>query len=488
VNEWEEVQQKSEEFLRSAQDFDKISKIIQYKASLFFKTSKQALDNISSVVARTLTEDLTEFLKLNLKTKKKGSSKSFTLGLEDKKFSNIINETLGIGCTVGEFVIEIIRVIRTHITKYLKIKPEDLIKSQLGLGHSYSRMKCMFDVNREDKPIIQSIALIDQLDKNINSFIMRIKEWFSWHFPELARIVSDNHIYVKIVNLIEKKDNLIENNDLLAQVEELCVDPELAKQIYDASKTSMGSDLPEADLQNIKYFCDNVMNLIKYREELLLYLREKMKKLAPNVAALVGETVAARLISHAGSLSNLSKFPASTIQILGAEKALFRALKTRGKTPKYGLLYHSSFIGKANAQNKGKVSRYLANKLAMCSRIDFFSEERVDDYGVELKNQIEERLKFLASGQKPRKNIDVMKQVYEKLKNKEMEANGELNGENGNLLKKKKKKAAEENVEAVVEKKSKRKKAEPMLIKEEEQVEDEEEVVEKPKKKKKTAK
>jgi nucleolar protein 56 len=98
-----------------------------------------------------------------------------------------------------------------------------------------------------------------------------------------------------------------------------------------------------------------------------------MKGLAPNIAALVGEIVAARLISHAGGLSNLAKYPASTIQILGAEKALFRALKTRGKTPKYGLLYHSSFIGKAGIKNKGKISRYLANKLAMCSRIDYFS-------------------------------------------------------------------------------------------------------------------
>jgi nucleolar protein 56 len=79
----------------------------------------------------------------------------------------------------------------------------DVIKSQLGLGHSYSRMKCMFDVNRQDKPIVQSIALIDQLDKNINSFCMRIKEWFGWHFPEVGRIVSDNTQYVKIVQLIE---------------------------------------------------------------------------------------------------------------------------------------------------------------------------------------------------------------------------------------------------------------------------------------------
>jgi len=279
---------------------------------------------------------------------------------------------------------------------------------------------------------------------------------------------------------------------MLKELEELTIDPVIAKQVFDATKSSMGSDLPEADLSNIKYFCQNVMNLIKYREELLVYLKEKMKKLAPNVAALIGETVAARLISHAGSLSNLAKYPASTIQILGAEKALFRALKTRGKTPKYGLLYHSSFIGKANQKNKGKVSRYLANKLAMCSRIDFFSNDRFDDYGVELKNQIEERLKYLAMGQKPRKNVDVMKQVYEKLKAKEKEDNENNNVENGDLLKKKKKKAKkeEESVEEVVEepvegRKKRKKKSEVMVIQEEEQVEDEEVVVEKPKKKKK---
>lgn len=137
----------------------------------------------------------------------------------------------------------------------------------------------------------------------------------------------------------------------------------------------MGSDISDIDLLNVKFFCEKVNNLIKYREDLLKYLSDKMHKLAPNVSALIGETVAARLISHAGSLGSLAKYPASTIQILGAEKALFRALKTRGKTPKYGLLYHSSFIGKAHLKNKGKISRYLANKLAMCSRIDYFSED-----------------------------------------------------------------------------------------------------------------
>jgi nucleolar protein 56 len=329
-----------------------------------------------AVTKRLMNEDLIEFLKVNLPTKKKSSSKSFSLAVIDKKLGEKINEELSIPIQVGEFVNELMRAVRYHIHKYLGVTEEDLIRSQLGLGHSYSRTKCMFDVNRQDKPVIQSIALIDQLDKNINSFCMRIKEWFGWHFPELNRIVADNSIYVKIVELIQTRVNLIENKEeLLPKIEEIVIEADLAKQICDAAAASMGSDISEIDLFNVKFFCDKVSSLIKYREDLHAYLKDKMKMLCPNVSTLVGEIVAARLISHAGSLSNLAKYPASTIQILGAEKALFRALKTRGKTPKYGLLYHSSFIGKAAAKNKGKISRYLANKLAVCSRIDFFSAD-----------------------------------------------------------------------------------------------------------------
>jgi len=271
-----------------------------------------------------------------------------------KPFFNPLGEKLNVQVQVGDLVNDIIRVIRLHISKYLKVKPEEISKAQLGLGHSFARQNIKYDINREDKPIIQSIALVDQLDKNINSFIMRIKEWFSWHFPELGKIVTDSYLYVRCVNAIESRNNFKTNENLLETLEEIVQDPNIPKQISDACANSMGSNLPDSDMENIKYFCNNVANLIKYREELLNYLRDKMKRLAPNVSALIGETVGARLISHAGGLSNLAKYPASTIQILGAEKALFRALKTRGKTPKYGLLYHSSFIGRAAQKNKGK--------------------------------------------------------------------------------------------------------------------------------------
>ena len=118
---------------------------------------------------------------------------------------------------------------------------------------------------------------------------------------------------------------------------------------------------------------------------------------------------------QAGSLTNLAKAPASTVQILGAEKALFRALKTKGNTPKYGLIYHSTFIGRAAAKNKGRISRYLANKCSIATRIDSFSDEPTKIYGEKLREQVEERLKFYETGAAPRKNIDVMEEIRKSL-------------------------------------------------------------------------
>merc|ERR1719183_2040631 len=171
-------------------------------------------------------------------------------------------------------------------------------------------------------------------------------------------------------------------------------------------KMSMGQDIVDMDMQNIDHFAGEVVSLATMRKTLHDYLKAKMDLVAPNLAALIGEIIGARLISHAGSLINLAKYPASTVQILGAEKALFRALKTKGNTPKYGLIFHSSFIGRAQAKNKGRISRYLANKCSIASRIDCFSDEPTDKFGIAMRDQVEERLNFYDSGEAPRKNID----------------------------------------------------------------------------------
>ena len=186
--------------------------------------------------------------------------------------------------------------------------------------------------------------------------------------------------------------------------------------MLDASKHSMGMDISEIDLLNIHAFAERVIKLAEYRTKLQDYLHNKMGLVAPNLQSLIGDAVAARLISHAGSLTNLAKYPASTVQILGAEKALFRALKTKGNTPKYGLIFHSTFIGRAAAKNKGRISRYLANKCSIACRIDNFSEEPTNKFGEKLREQVEERLRFYDTGEAPRKNVDCMKEVMDELR------------------------------------------------------------------------
>merc|ERR1712070_534845 len=176
-----------------------------------------------------------------------------------------------------------------------------------------------------------------------------------------------------------------------------------------------GQDISDFDLLNIEKFAKRTISLAEYRQKLHDYLNDRMAGIAPNLAELVGELVGARLISHAGSLTNLAKYPASTVQILGAEKALFRALKTKGNTPKYGLIFHSSFIGRAQQKNKGRISRYLANKCSIASRIDCFSDEATTIFGEKLKDQVEERLAFLTEGTTPRKNLEVMQEAIKEV-------------------------------------------------------------------------
>lgn len=334
------------------------------------------------------------------------------IGVSDKILAGNIKASFSnVDCETGdtsEVVQDMLRGIRLHSEKLLKqLRTGDTNTAQLGLGHAYSRAKVKFSVQKNDNHIIQAIAILDQLDKAINTFSMRVREWYSWHFPELVKIVSDNHKYAQIALLVKDKKTLSEDSlyELAAVVDD---DEDIAKSIIEAAKISMGQEISKSDMENVTLFAQRVVDLANYRKSLHSYLVNKMSVVAPNLAALIGEIVGARLISHAGSLTNLSKYPASTVQILGAEKALFRALKTKGNTPKYGLLYHSSFIGRAGQKNKGRISRFLANKCSIASRIDNFSESPSTVFGTALKKQVEERLDFYATGAQPTKNETAM--------------------------------------------------------------------------------
>ncbi|XP_028600399.2 nucleolar protein 56 [Podarcis muralis] len=392
----------------SVLNLGKFLTVVKLVAFSPFKSAQSALENINAISEGILHEDLRLLLETNLPAKKK----KVVVGVSDAKIGAAIQEELGFQCQAGGVVAEITRGIRLHFHSLIKgLTAQSASKAQLGLGHSYSRAKVKFNVNRVDNMIIQSISLLDQLDKDINTFSMRVREWYGYHFPELIKIVSDNYTYCRLTKLIGNRKELSEES--LEALEEIVMDSAKAQAILEASRSSMGMDISPIDLINIESFSSRVISLSEYRKGLQEYLRSKMSQVAPSLSALIGEVVGARLISHAGSLTNLAKYPASTVQILGAEKALFRALKTRGNTPKYGLIFHSTFIGRAAAKNKGRISRYLANKCTIASRIDCFSETPTCVFGDKLREQVEERLAFYETGEPPRKNLDVMKEATE---------------------------------------------------------------------------
>ncbi|XP_014668885.1 PREDICTED: nucleolar protein 56-like [Priapulus caudatus] len=412
VKEMEEIGMTIPSVEATVTDISKFNSIVKLIAFSPFKSGTNALDNMNSVSEGVMHEDLHLFLETNMP--KPGEKKSAPLAVGDAKLgAACARRALGLPCTFTGIAPDRFRCIRYNFHHLVKgFTRETASKAQLGLGHSYSRGRVKFNVNRVDNMIIQAISLIDQLDKDINTFSMRIREWYSYHFPELVKIVNDNYLYAKIVRCI--KDRMQLTDDIVASMEEILQDSAKAQAIMDASKSSMGMDISPIDLINIERFAGRVIALAEYRQTLQQYLISKMDACAPNLAALIGEMVGARLISHAGSLTNLAKYPASTVQILGAEKALFRALKTKGNTPKYGLIFHSSFIGRAGAKNKGRISRYLANKCSIASRIDCFSEIPTTVYGDMMKQQVEDRLTFYETGEAPRKNVDVMHEAVGK--------------------------------------------------------------------------
>ncbi|KNC80278.1 nucleolar protein 56 [Sphaeroforma arctica JP610] len=412
---------KSKSVQEAVTDLSRFGKICKLKAFAPFRSAIEALENINCISEGILHDYLRDFLEANLPKAKAGKKAKYTLGIADSKLGTQLSETLNVQCEGGDLTKEIIRGIRLHFEKMITaMRPGDYTKAQLGLSHSYSRSKVKFNVNRVDNMIIQAICLLDQLDKDINTFSMRAKEWNSYCFPELAKVVADNYLYAKTARFVGDKNKLTEEH--LEELEELVGDTAKAKQVLQASRASMGMDVSETDRNSINAFLDRVISLSEYRMKLNEYLCTKMDQVSPNLAKLIGPIVGARLISQAGSLTNLAKAPASTVQILGAEKALFRALKTKGNTPKYGLIYHSTFIGRAAAKNKGRISRFLANKCTIASRIDCFSDVPTSKFGEVMRDQVEERLAFYETGVAPQKNLTVMQDAAEEVRKE----NGEV--------------------------------------------------------------
>ncbi len=217
-----------------------------------------------------------------------------------------------------------------------------------------------------DTMIIQALASYDELTVQLNTLTKRLREWHAYVLPELDHAISDHERYVKF---IAEKSHI-----------------ELLKEF--AAEKSMGALVSEVDYIPIQNFAKQLATLYDEKAHILSYLEHAFKERAPNVQALAGTSIAARLLAGAGSLRRLAIMPASTIQLLGAEKALFRHLRSGAKSPKHGHIFNHPLVQRARRSDAGKVARGLADKLALCAKLDFFKGDfHADEYKAVLEKK-----------------------------------------------------------------------------------------------------
>lgn len=481
---------------------DKASQVVKLKQFRKFEDTTEALAAATASIEGKMSKSLKKLMK-----KIAGKEITEEMAVADAKIGNIIKEKFDINCVCSTAVNELMRGIRSQMNSLITgLSEKETTAMSLGLAHSLSRYKLKFSPDKVDTMIVQAISLLDDLDKELNNYVMRCREWYGWHFPELGKIVTDNLAYAKTVKLIGFKTNTA-NSDLSSILPE-----EIEEEVKAAAEISMGTDISEEDIENVTYLCEQIIQISEYRMSLYDYLKNRMQAIAPNLTVLVGELVGARLIAHAGSLLNLAKHPASTVQILGAEKALFRALKTKHDTPKYGLIYHASLVGQTNSKTKGKISRMLAAKTALAVRYDALGEDVDTEMGIQNRAKLESRIRFFeeggmtkisgtGKGKTSTKKINIKSEekipVYDdsmdttiekrKRKMKDEDDDEEEDDKPAKTPKKKKiKKEPEEEEEETEEApKKKKKKKDKRKAESEEEVEEAEEKKEKKKKKKK---
>jgi nucleolar protein 56 len=264
-------------------------------------------------------------------------------------------------------------------------KPEELSSILHLVDLSLTKQKIRGAAERRDKLIVQAIEATDDIDKTLNLFASRIREWYGLYFPELDKIIENHQTYATLVSKVGEREEFNQDNLRSAATFSDAMRTELER----LAKTSMGARIADYDLSRIRHFASIIKDLYDTRSEIEKYIDDIMKEVAPNITGLAGSMIGARLLSLAGGLEELSRLPASTIQVLGAEKALFRALKTGANPPKHGIIFQHPLVHRAAWWQRGKVARVLAGKLSIACRIDTYSGEYQAD---ELKYILEKRV------------------------------------------------------------------------------------------------
>jgi nucleolar protein 56 len=360
--------------------FDEENRLIAH--SIFPKKPEETAKAIVEMESGKPVEEVAELVN-HLK-----SSGYDTFVFENALLAAGVKEKLGVNVEVSK-VSEAGEMVRSNMegfaieTGFVKDYEEFRLWTH-SITMEIAKLRVKRAVEKRDLIIAQAIQILDDLDKTINLFMSRVREWYGIHFPELDRLLDKHETYARLVVNLGSKENFTPE-----RLEKEGLPKSKGEQIAKTAQKSMGADLAETDLAQIQALCKNVLSLYELRQTLESYIDAAMEEVAPNIKALTGALLGARLIALAGGLTNLAKMPASTLQVLGAEKALFRSLKTGTKPPKHGIIFQHTLLHEAKKWQRGKIARALAGKLAIAARTDVFGGRYI---GEELRAHLEKRI------------------------------------------------------------------------------------------------
>lgn len=369
-------------------DYLALSQVVNHISSFPISDSSEAISELKNLQEGILSECLKNFLQIN-NVKILNCDKSLKNSLQD----------IGI---VQKFSPNISRGVKLNLKKFLKRSLNKQLT--LAVSHSLAKETIKYSLEREDNVAISTGYEIEHLEDEILCLNEKVFKLLNWYFPFVKEILKENTgVLLKILN------------SQFEQIEKDTI-PEL---ILEEIKSSL-SEVPEEDLNIMK----ETLHVIQEKKNLLmsleLYLSEKLKVLAPNLREILGDRLSFKMIHKAGGMMNLSLYPSSTLQLLGAEKSLFRSLKMKRNTPKYGLIYHLNYL----KENQGRMCRSIASKCSLAARIDCFNESRSNEYGKELRKNIDKKINSYKSKNSVETSSDILKRVYKKLNNKNDMARG----------------------------------------------------------------
>ena len=355
---------------------DEKGKVIS--SNLFYPDANNAATNLMAINDETVTDTIESSLK-ELKGK--------DIVVEDSLLARALSKIKSLNVRVEEGTAP--RWFRDSQDTYLieqgvAASNEEIAAFRREVSIILAKSKVSAASEEKDLLIKNAIDAVDEIDKSINVLVMRLREWYSLHHPSLNRLVEDQELFAKILDACTGKANINKGT-----LESVGVPDTVTEQVIKALTGDIGADLQDSDLAVITSLAKSVSGLYRMRNELEIYISSMMESVAPNLGALAGPMIGARLISLAGSLKELARKPSSTIQVFGAEKALFRSLKTGADPPKHGIIYRVPEVNTAPFWQRGKIARALAGKLSIAARIDAYSDR---DTGSSLREQFISRV------------------------------------------------------------------------------------------------